>query len=286
MKKYAAIISKPSQPRVRTVAPSLLKWLRQHGYKVVVDRETARYVSGVPSTDRERIAARKPGFVLVLGGDGTMLSAARAAAKAGIPILGVNLGSLGFLTEVPLDDLYPTLEALDKNQCAVETRTMVRCVLVRKGKRIAEYHAFNDAVLSKTHIARISEYDVFIEQAFVANYQADGIIVATPTGSTAYSLSAGGSIVSPDAEVLLVTPVSPHTLTNRPLVVPDTSEISIVVKAGKGEAFLSVDGQIGTPLLTDDRVLCHKSEHVVRLLRLSNRTFFDVLRTKLKWGQR
>src|SRR5260370_20423907 len=286
MKKYVAIISKPSQPQLRTIAPPLLKWLRDHGYKVVVDRETAQYVRNAPAADRERIATRKPGFVLVLGGDGTMLSAARAVAKAGIPILGINLGSLGLLTEVALNELYPTLEAIDKDRCSVETRTMVRCLLVRKGKRIATYDAFNDAVLSKTHLARISEYDVFIDQAFVANYKADGIIVATPTGSTAYSLSAGGSIVSPDAAVLLVTPVSPHTLTNRPLVLRDASEISIVVKAGKGETFLSVDGQVGTPVLTGDRVGRSKSEHVVRLLRLSDRTFFDVLRTKLKWGQR
>src|SRR5437870_2391570 len=143
MKKSAAIISKPSQPALRQIAPPLLDWLREHGYKVVVDRETAQYVRGAVVADREKIAARKPGFVVVLGGDGTMLAAARAVAAAGIPILGVNLGSLGFLTEVLLDELYPTLEAVDRDRCAVDTRTMVACALVRKGKRIAGYHAMN-----------------------------------------------------------------------------------------------------------------------------------------------
>jgi NAD+ kinase len=286
MKRSAAIISKPSQPALRKIAPPLLEWLREHGYKVVVDRETAQYVRGAAVADREKIAARKPGFVVVLGGDGTMLAAARAVAAAGIPILGVNLGSLGFLTEVPLDELYPTLEAVDRNRCAVDTRTMVACELVRKDKRIASYHAMNDAVVSKNSLARIAEYDVFIDQEFVSNYKADGIIVATPTGSTAYSLAAGGPIVLPDADALVVTPVSPHALTNRPLVVRDASVISIVIKAGKEETFLSIDGQVGTRLLDGDTVVCRKSKHVVRLLRLGERTFFDVLRTKLKWGQR
>ena len=286
MKKSAAIISKPSKPELAEVVPRLLAWLHAHGYRVMVDRETAPFARGVRAVARDKMAGKKPGFVIVLGGDGTMLSAARSVARAGIPILGVNLGSLGFLTEVPLDELYPTLEELDHHRCAVDSRALVRCEVFRRGKRIASYDALNDAVVNKTHLARIMDFDVRVDQAFVSNYKADGIIVATPTGSTAYSLAAGGPILSPDAGALVITPVSPHALTNRPLVLRDSSEIEITVKGLEGEAFLSIDGQTGLPLLDQDRVVCRKSEHHVRLLRMGNRTFFDVLRTKLKWGQR
>jgi len=168
----------------------------------------------------------------------------------------------------------------------VESRTLVRCEVFRGGKRIASCDALNAEVVNKTHLARIMDFDVRVDQAFVSNYKADGIIVATPTGSTAYSLAAGGPILLPDAGALVITPVSPHALTNRPLVLRDSSEIEIMVKGLEGEAFLSIDGQTGLPLRDQDRVVCRKSEHQVWLLRMGNRTFFDVLRTKLKWGQR
>ncbi len=282
MKKSAAIISKPSKPELAEIVPRLVAWLRAHDYGVIADRETAKYGRGLPAVDREKIAGKKPGFVIVLGGDGTMLSAARAVARTGIPILGVNLGSLGFLTEVPLAEMYPTLELVDRKRGAVEARTMVHCEVFRRGKRLAGY----DALVNKTDLARIMDFDVYIDRAFVSNYKADGIIVATPTGSTAYSLAAGGPILLPDADALVITPVSPHALTNRPLVVRDRSEIEIALKGAEGEAFLSIDGQTGLPLLDQDRVVCRKSEHHVRLLRMGERTFFDALRIKLKWGER
>ncbi len=286
MKRIAGIISKPTHPLLPHVAPQVVDWLRKHRYEPVVDRETAQHVRGLHALDRDKIAGRKPCFVVVLGGDGTMLSAARALARARIPILGVNLGSLGFLTEVPLSELYPTLEALERNRCVVDVRSMVACEVIRRSRRVALHDALNDAVINKTHLARIVDYDVFIDGAFVANYKADGIIVSTPTGSTAYSLAAGGPIVLPDAGALVITPVSPHALTNRPLVVRDRSEISVVVKSADGEAFLSIDGQVGIPLLDGDRVVCRKSQHQVKLLRMGDQSFFDVLRKKLRWGQR
>jgi NAD+ kinase len=197
----------------------------------------------------------------------------------------VNLGSLGFLTEVPLADLYPTLQEIEKNCCNVETRSMVHCEVVRKDSQIAQYDALNDVVVGKGTIARLNHCDVYIDRNFVSSYQADSLIVSTPTGSTAYSLAAGGPILMPSVDAFVITPVSAHSLTHRTLVVRDTSEIEIVVRTGEEEAYLSVDGQVGMPMLDGDRVLCRKSQHQVKLLH-THGTFFDVLRAKLKWGQR
>jgi NAD+ kinase len=283
--KSAAIFSKPAKPELAQIVPDLLRWLQARGYTVVMDQETSAYASGPEVVERVAVAAREPKFIVVLGGDGTLLAAARAVAKAGIPVLGVNLGSLGFLTEVPLAELYPTLEALDRDQCGTEPRSMLDCQLLRQGRCVAQYHALNDVVVNKSAIARLADFDLYINQDFVSNYKADGLIVATPTGSTAYSLAAGGPILMPSVEGFVITPVSPHALTHRPLVVRDSVEISIVVKAAEEHAFLSVDGQVGMPLMDGDRVTCRKSQHKVRLLRMK-KTFFDVLRTKLKWGQR
>ena len=286
MKKTVAIVSKPTHPVLPQVVPELVEWLRRRGYHVVADRETAKYGRGLKRTNREKIASAKPQFVIVLGGDGTLLAASRAVSEHGIPILGVNLGSLGFLTEVPLAELYETLETIVAGKGKVDERSMVECEVIHRKKRAGVYHALNDAVLNKTHLARIVDYDVYVDEALVANYKADGIIIATPTGSTAYSLAAGGPILLPTAQAFLITPVSPHALTNRPLVVRDHSEITAIVRSADQGAYLSIDGQVGEPLTDGDRVICRKSKYHVRLLRTGNRTFFDVLRTRLKWGER
>lgn len=284
--KSAAVISKPSKPELQRIAPELLQWFRAHGYEVWLDRETAAYASGFPVVDREEIASKRPDFVVVLGGDGTLLAAARAVAEGGIPILGVNLGALGFLTEVPLDELYPTLEALDANRCAIELRSLLHCNLMRAGNLLAHYDALNDAVVTKTAIARLAGYDLFIDGAFVTSYKGDGLIISTPTGSTAYSLAAFGPILMPDVDTFVITPVCPHSLTHRPLVVRDSARMEVEIKCADEEVFLSIDGQVGMPVRDGDRLVCRKSGHTVRLLRLSERNFFDVLRSKLKWGQR
>lgn len=278
-------MSKPNKPELAGIVPNLVDWFRRHQYELVIDQETAAFTSGLEVVAREQIASRQLNFVVVLGGDGTLLSAARAVAKAGIPILGVNLGALGFLTEVPLDELYPTLEDIEKSCCNVETRSMVHCEVLRDDARIAGYDALNDVVVGKGTISRLNHCDVFIDEAFVSRYQADSLIVATPTGSTAYSLAAGGPILMPSVDAFVVTAVSAHSLTHRPLVVRDTSKIEIVVATGMEEAYLSIDGQVGMPMLDGDRVQCRKSEYQVNLLHTKG-TFFDVLRTKLKWGQR
>jgi NAD+ kinase len=283
--KSAAIISKPSKPELQQLVPEVLKWLEERKYQVWLDEETAAYIGSPAGVPRNEIASRQPGFVMVLGGDGTLLSAARAVAAAGVPILGVNLGSLGFLTEVPLAELYETLAAVDEQRCSIEKRSMVHCQLLRGGQCVGQFDALNDAVVNKSAIARLVSFDLHLDQVYVSNYKADGVIVATPTGSTAYSLAAGGPILMPSVDAFVIAPVCPHSLTLRPLVVRDTVEISLTVKSGGEEAFLSIDGQEGMPLMDEDRVVCRKSEHTTRLLRM-RKTFFDVLRTKLKLGLR
>jgi NAD+ kinase len=283
--KSVAIVSKPEKPELARIVPELLNWLHQHRYQIVVDRETAPHAPGIEVVAREEMASRAPSFVVVLGGDGTLLAAARSVAKAGIPVLGVNLGSLGFLTEVPLEELYPTLEGIDAGHYDVESRSMVHCEVMRKTSRVAGYDALNEIVVGKGTISRLNHCDVYIDGEFVSAYKADSLIVSTPTGSTAYSLAAGGPIVMPTVDALIISPVAAHSLTHRPLVVPNTSNIEIVVNTGADQAYLSVDGQLGIPMYDGDRVCCRQSEHHVKLLRIRG-TFFDVLRAKLKWGQR
>ncbi len=283
--KFAGIISKPGKAELADIVPPLLAWFHEHRYQVVVDPETAPYASGAEVVARAEMASRPLAFVVVLGGDGTLLSAARAVSKAGIPVLGVNLGSLGFLTEVPLENLYTTLQGIEQSCCVLDTRSMVHCEVFRKDACVGSFDALNDVVVGKGTIARLNHCDVYIDRVFVSGYQADSLIVSTATGSTAYSLAAGGPILMPSVDAFVVTPVSAHSLTHRPLVVRDTSEIEIVIKTGEDEAYLSIDGQIGMPMVDGDRVLCRKSQHQVKLLHTQG-TFFDVLRAKLKWGQR
>ena len=283
--KSAAIISKPAKPELAGILPELLGWFRQRGYELYLDQETAQYTNGEQIVARQNIGAKHPDFALVLGGDGTLLSAARAVAEHGVPILAVNLGSLGFLTEVPLAEMYSTLQAVDAGQCPLEERSVLDCTLYRGGEALAHHFALNDAVVNKSAIARLVDFDLLIDGVFVFNYKADGVIMATPTGSTAYSLAAGGPVLMPSVTAFVVTPVCPHSLTHRPLVVTDKAQIELRVETGGEEAFLSIDGQIGVPVRQGDRVLCRRAAHTVKLMRMK-RTFFDVLRNKLKWGQR
>ena len=283
--KAAAIISRPARPEVAQIVPGLLNWLAEHGYRVVVDPETAKYAAGQEVVPRAQMTSRPLDLVVVLGGDGTLLSAARVTATADVPLLGVNLGSLGFLTEVPLSSLYPMLEAIAQGRAAVEQRSLMECELLRGDEILGRYHVFNDAVVNKTALARLNNYDLYVDKVFVSRYRADGMIVATPTGSTAYSLSAGGPVLMPTVQAFVVTPVAPHSLTHRPLVVPDSVEIEILLHSIEEVAYLSLDGQPGLDLRDGDRVRCRRSQHTVKLFR-SGTDFFHVLRTKLKWGEK
>jgi NAD+ kinase len=283
--KTAALISRRDRPEVAQILPGLLNWLAEHGYKVIVDAETAGYIEGQEVVPRAEIASKPLDLVIVLGGDGTLLSAARVTAAIDVPLLGVNLGSLGFLTEVPLQSVYTMLEAIAQGRAAVERRSLMLCELLRGDTVRGSYFVFNDAVVNKTALARLNTYDLFIDKAFVSSYRADGMIVATPTGSTAYSLSAGGPVLMPTVGAFVITPVAPHSLTHRPLVVPDSVEIEILLRSEEEVAYLSLDGQPGLDLRDGDRVRCRRSEHNVNLFRTGT-DFFHVLRTKLKWGER
>jgi NAD+ kinase len=283
--KTAAIISRPDRPEVAQIVPGLLRWLGEHGYEVVTDLETSKYASGKESMPRSQLGSRQLDVVIVLGGDGTLLSAARATAAVDVPLLGVNLGSLGFLTEVPLQSLYTMLDAIAQGRATVEHRALMECTLLRGDQVRGSYLVFNDAVVNKTTLARLNTYDLYIDGVFVSSYRADGMIVATPTGSTAYSLSAGGPVLMPTVSALLVTPVAPHSLTHRPLVLPDSSVIEILLRSEEEVAYLSLDGQPGLDLSDGDRVRCRRSQHTVNLFR-SGSDFFQLLRSKLKWGER
>jgi NAD+ kinase len=284
-RKTAAIISRPDRPAVAKILPGVLSWLAEHGYKVIVDLETAKYIDGQEVVPRSQMSSKPLDLAVVLGGDGTLLSAARVTAAIDVPLLGVNLGSLGFLTEVPLQSLYSMLDAIAQGRAAVERRSLMEVQLLREETVRGSYLVFNDAVVNKTALARLNTYDLHIDKAFVASYRADGMIVATPTGSTAYSLSAGGPVLMPTVKAFVVTPVAPHSLTHRPLVVPDSVEIEILLRSEEEVAYLSLDGQPGLDLRDGDRVRCRLSEHQVNLFRTGS-DFFHVLRTKLKWGER
>jgi NAD+ kinase len=283
--KLAAIISRPARTEVGRILPELLGWLRGHDYRVIVDQETGKYCKGEEEVPRSLMSAMPLSLVVVLGGDGTLLSAARATAPIDVPLLGVNLGSLGFLTDVPLPELYPMLEQIEQGRAPVEHRALMQCELMRGEQVLSSYLVFNDAVVNKTALARLNHYELFVDKAFVSSYRADGMIVATPTGSTAYSLSAGGPVLMPTVNAFVITPVSPHSLTHRPLVVPDSAVIELLLRSNEEVAYLSVDGQPGLDLRDGDRVRCRKSEHQVSLFH-TDHDFFHVLRSKLKWGER
>jgi NAD+ kinase len=258
---------------------------------VLLDRETGLSIEPAESgTPRSELAARVD-LAVVLGGDGTLLSAARAIGARDIPVLAVNLGSLGFLTSVTLEELYAALEQVLAGRYSVNARRKLRVEVRRQTglgepETVACYHALNDAVLNKAAIARILDFDAFLDGEFVSTFKADGLIMATPTGSTAYSLAAGGPIVLPAVDAVLITPIASHTLTNRPLVVPGDSTIEVVVKSEEETVFLTVDGQVGLSIQHNDRVVCRLSPEIVRLVRAPGKSYFEVLRSKLKWGQR
>ncbi len=283
--KVVGVISKPGIPHASTIVTDLVAWWKKRGVETRLDHVTARYLGREDGLERESVPEGTQ-LVIVLGGDGTLLAAARAVAGREILILPVNLGGLGFLTAITVEQLYPELENVISGRQREVPRRMLHGEVRRAGEIVATYEALNDIVIAKTQIARMIDLETYVDGQFVSTFKADGLIVATPTGSTAYSLSAGGPILFPAVSALCITPVCPHMLTNRPVLVPDTSVIEIICKASGQEAYLTIDGQVGEPLSANDRVVCRSSEHHVHLIRPPNMFFFDVLRQKLKWGER
>jgi NAD+ kinase len=285
--RLAAIISKPQKPEMETILPELTRWLLAHNYDCILDPDSADYLK-TPNlaVHRNDLVRHKPSVVISLGGDGTLLSAARAFATTETPILGVNLGFLGFLTEVPLADMYTTLEAWMRGTAIIDTRSLMHAGLMRDGVVFREWDALNDVVVSKGAIARMGEFAIELDGQFVARFRADGVIVATPTGSTAYTLAANGPILMPAVDAMVLTAICPHLLTIRPIVFPGDSEIAVTVDVVPHETYLTVDGQEAVELLLNDRILCRKSNRSVHLVRLHPNGLFNVLRSKLSWGER
>lgn len=279
------IVSKPGSAQAQTFLPELIEWLHARGIAARCDAATTGYLTGVTPVPRE-LVPQGAQLVIVLGGDGTLLSAARAIAGRDIPLFAVNLGGLGFLTAITIDTVFPELERALRGESRIGRRRMLLCEVIRNDKKIAEYEALNDAVITKMSLARMVNLDTFVDTHFVSTFKADGLIVCTPTGSTAYSLSAGGPIIFPSVAALSITPICPHMLTNRPVIVPDTSVIQIICRDSDDSSYLTIDGQVGEPLKQNDQIICKRSEHSISLVRPPSQLFFDVLRAKLKWGER
>jgi NAD+ kinase len=284
--RTAGVISKPNKEQICAVVPPLLAWLRERNVRVICDTDTAAFCDpSVSSMPREELA-KKIDLLIVLGGDGTLLAASRLLGDRNVPILPVNLGGLGFLTSVTLDELYPLLEQVLAGKHGTSERMMLEAEVVRGGKVLTHQEALNDAVVTKSDNTRIIDLDVNVDGDFVGRYRADGLIVSTPTGSTAYSLSAGGPIIYPVHQAFVITPICPHMLTNRPLVLPDSSKVEIQFVAGDEPGRLTVDGQVGYELYLQDRVVVRKSRNKIQLVRPPHKTYFEVLRSKLRWSER
>ena len=284
--RRVGIIAKPKLNTVAAVVNQLTEWFALRQIEVLLDLETAaiigEYGAGVPKPE----LPPKCDLIVVLGGDGTLLSVARVMDSRSVPVLAVNFGSLGFLTEITLEETFATLENVLAGEATKQIRMMIDVSVIRDGAPFVSYRALNDGVITKGALARIIDIDVKIDNNFVATYKADGLIVSTPTGSTAYALSAGGPIVFPTLGAMLITPIASHTLTFRSLVVPDSVTIEMSLKVTQESVFLTVDGQVGLALKVADRILVRKSSSTIELIESANKNFFDILRRKLKWGER
>jgi NAD+ kinase len=279
------IFTKPNAEAAAALVPKLVQWMAERGIAARLDSETARY-AGLPGAMPREEVPEGCDLIIVLGGDGTLLSAARALQGREVPLFPVNLGGLGFLTAITIDEVFPELERALAGQHRIARRRMLQVELERDGKIVARHDALNDAVVNKASLARMIDVDCHVDQMFVCAYKADGLIVATPTGSTAYSLSAGGPIIFPSVGAFCITPICPHMLTNRPVIVPETSVVRVVSRVPDYEAYLTIDGQIGEPLKENDTILCKTADCTLHLIRPPRMLFFDVLRQKLKWGER
>jgi NAD+ kinase len=282
--KKIGIICKPGRPEPEEILRELLPWLRRKGYETFVDQEAAAALN-VGGFTRSEIASSVD-VVLVLGGDGTMLSVSRSVAEKGVPILGINLGSMGFITEINRDEIYDVVDRILSGDCAIEERLMLTARVLRNGEEISGYTVLNDVVINKGALARIIDMETFINGTYVTTFKADGLIIATPTGSTAYSLSASGPIIYPTLDSIVLTPICPHTLTNRPILLPHDFRIEIVLKTLSEDVYLTLDGQIGAPLRMDDVIEISQAEYKTRLLIPYERDYFKILRNKLRWGER
>ena len=284
MKKIGIIAKPQSGHAAKALLDQLLPWLAQQHKDVILDSDTAS-LAGLASPHQKSKVPGLVDMVIVLGGDGTLLSVARLVEGKGVPILGVNLGGLGFLTEVTVEELFNTLGKIFRNEFATDDRLMLRAHVHRQGERVAQSTVLNDVVISKGTLARMIKLEIFINQQFVTSLRGDGLIVATPTGSTAYSLSAGGPIIHPSVEAMVLTPISPHTLTNRPVVIPNNVKVEVILKTREVGTTVTFDGQVGFSLRHEDVVEIRTAESKITLISSPQRNYYEVLRQKLKWGE-
>jgi NAD+ kinase len=283
--KRIGIIAKKNKPEAIEVTSRLLLWLKERGIEVVLDEDIASQVMPTRGVEKAEIPSQVD-MVIVLGGDGTLLSVARLPGIENIPIVGVNLGAMGFLTEIPLEELYSTLEKILQGHYEKDRRMTLQAVVRREGKAVASYSVLNDAVINKGAVARIIDLEISINGRYLTTFKADGLILCTPTGSTGYSLSAGGPIIHPSLDCIGLTPICSHTLTNRPLILPDTVTVDVLIKSRHDKVFLTLDGQEGLSLKPDDSISVKKSPNYITLIKSPYRNYFEVLKTKLKWGER
>lgn len=282
--RSVGICLKPGQPQAAGLVRGLGKWLEERGLRVGFDEDAAE-PAGETATPRDALV-READLVIVLGGDGTLLSVARHAGARAVPILGVNLGTLGFMTEIAQDELFAALERVLGGQMRVESRMRLEVRALREGEAVGSWLALNDAVVANATSARLVEITACVDGDAITTYHADGLIVATPTGSTAYSLSAGGPLLLPDIEAMVLTPICPHSLNHRPLVLPEDMQIEVVVQTRGGEATVTMDGQEGMDLEDGDRVSMRRSPHPVDIIASPLRSRFQILQAKLRWGER
>jgi NAD+ kinase len=277
------LVVKPGEPRARAVVVHLLEWAAERDLEVVGDARQAWDDLPIATVPTDEFGSRCD-IIVVLGGDGTMLGVARLVASSGTPVLGVKFGTLGFLTEYTDADLFPSLEEVVTGTFSVDPRVTVHCVVERDGEAVSSAVALNDVVVNKSALARMIEIDCWIDGLYVTNYRADGLIVSTPTGSTAYNLAAGGPILVPSMGAFVLNPICPHTLSNRPLVVPDTVNIDLSVRTRGESVMATIDGQLGFDLHSGDRIQLRKSESTFKVITPRNRNYFQTLRDKLRWG--
>ncbi|MBP1753235.1 MAG: inorganic polyphosphate kinase [Geobacteraceae bacterium] len=283
--KKIGIFAKILDPRCQGVAGELVRWLRERGLIPLVEENLARGL-GLDDGLEGPLIAPKADMIVVLGGDGTLISVARLVGAREVPIMGVNLGSLGFLTEITLEGLYPALESYLNCDYNLSERMMLKVTLQRDGEAVYSHEALNDIVINKGAPAKIITLEAFVNGSFLATFKADGLILASPTGSTGYSLSANGPIIDPSIDCIVITPICPHTLTNRPLVVAPERMITVTLDSKMENVMLTIDGQVGIKLEYRDVITVQRSEHRTRLVMSSDTDYFEVLRNKLKWGER
>lgn len=280
------ITSKPHKPEIKQIVPELLEWLEHRGIEVLVDKETGANLETAGGCCSRAEVVSKSDLVIVLGGDGTLLATARAVGGKPVPILAVNLGGLGFLTVVTLEELYPALEMTLAGEYTIDQRVRIESEVRRNGEIVSSFLALNDVVLNKGAIARVLDFDVCADGQFISTYKSDGLIVSTPTGSTAYSLAAGGPVVVPAVNSFIVTPICAHTLTNRSIVLPDSVTLDITMKHHQESVYVTIDGQVAIALRSNDHVRVKRSNFGFNLVQPPQKSYFDVLRQKLKWGER